>query len=180
MFLRNWYKALTAEMSNSQSVTGINTSGTANYFTPYSSTGGVANNTRLVMAGGTPSSNDYTPHMQNVRTSYYQGGVVFGTGDTAPTFDDYKLSGSIVTAINAGASVETTFDDDGCTFVGTYNISNTGSEEITIKEVGLILRSAYNNSAILVERTVLDTPLTIPAGGIGQVVYTIRMDYPTA
>lgn len=29
-----------------------------------------------------------------------------------------------------------------------------------------------------INRTVFDTPVTIAAGGVGQVTYTIRMNYP--
>lgn len=184
MFTKNWYKALTAEMYNkykNNDVQGKNTSGSDAYFTSSSSSGGVYDYTSLTMACNPSqiSSNDYSPLMSNVRTDYVYGGVVFGTDDTAPTFDDYKLSGDLITTMSASASVVVTKDDDGYTYVATYTISNTGSADITIKEVGLILRGR-SNSSFLIERTVLEAPLTIPASGVGQLVYTIRMNYPTA
>ena len=43
----------------------------------------------------------------------------------------------------------------------------------------LVLQTLLLQEAIWVERTVLETPVTIPAGGVGQVTYTIRMNYPT-
>lgn len=182
MFLRNWYKALTAEMYNkyeNKDVKGKNTSGADAYFTGGGASGGVYDYTPLVLTGSSILSNNYyVPCMNHVRTSYGYGGAVFGTGDTTPTFDDYKLSGDLVTTINASGSTVVTQDDDGYTYVCTYTISNTGSADITIKEVGLILYGRANSS-FLIERTVLDSPLTIPAGGIGQVEYTIRMNYPT-
>lgn len=183
MFTKNWYKALTAEMYNkynNNDVLGKNTRGSDAYFTSSSSSGGVYDYTSLTLACGSSqiSSNNYSPLMSNVRTAYGYGGVVFGTGDTAPTFDDYKLSGDLVTTMSASASVVVTKDDDGYTYVATYTIANTGSADITIKEVGLILYGRANSS-FLIERTVLDSPLTISVGGVGQLVYTIRMNYPT-
>jgi hypothetical protein len=183
MVLRNWYKALTAEMYNkynNNDARGKNTSGYDAYFTGSSSSGGVYSYTSLTLACDPSqiSSNNYSPLMSNVRTNYGYGGVVFGTGDTAPTFDDYKLSGDLVTTMSASASVVVTTEDDGYTYVATYTIANTGSADITIKEVGLILQGR-SNSSFLIERTVLDSPLTISVGGVGQLVYTIRMNYPT-
>ena len=74
-------------------------------------------------------------------------------------------------------------DESGLTITALYTITNTGSSAFTIGELGLIAATYTNvstNSKCLVERTVLDTPVTIPAGGIGQVEYTITFNYPTA
>lgn len=182
MFLENWYKALAAEMYNHESVTGVNTTGLASRFVSSSGSGSCWTTTSLMLAGGTSSSAGqytYEPHMGLVRTSYNFGGVVFGTGSVEPKFDDHKLSGDLITTISAACSVSPTLDDGGCTFTGMYTLTNTGSEEIIIGEVGLIMNSPYSGT-FLIERTVLDSPVTIPAGGIGQVTYTIRFNYPTA
>lgn len=180
MFLKNWYKALTAEMYNHESVTGKNTSGNNIRFTKTSASAGIYALTTLTLAGGTSLTNYNTvPYMGLVQTSYNYGGVVFGTGDTAPNPDDYKLSGSVITKISASGSVSVTQDDDGCTFTGVYTITNTDSADIVVKEVGLLMKGAYSG-VFLIERTVLDEPITIPADGVGQITYTIRMNYPTA
>lgn len=104
-------------------------------------------------------------------------GVVFGDGDKAPTEDDYWLSGNIITTLSGSGTVRKTKDDAGMTVTSSFLLTNSGTSDVTIKEVGYC--SAYNSGALL-DRTVLDEPLTIPAGGIGQVTYTIRMNYPTA
>ena len=77
-------------------------------------------------------------------------------------------------------------DDSGGGTTATYTITNNGSEAVTIAEVAImarILTDANGSNAAatlqLWERTVLDYPVTIPAGGIGQVTYTVRMDWPT-
>lgn len=178
MILRNWYKALTALMYNDDSVIGVDINGSNKKFKGSNGTNGIYDIPLTMVSNSSLSGNIYTPNMGIVRTDTYNGGVIFGTGDTAPTFDDYKLSGSMITTITASAAASAVQDNDGCTFVGTYTITNTGDEEITIKEIGLLLNSKHGYRH-LIERTVLDTSVTIPVGGVGQVTYTIRMDYPT-
>lgn len=137
-------------------------------------------------------NSDYSyPTVYKVRTSYTgYGGVVFGTGTTPPTIDDYCLSGDLVTTLTATATVTLDYDEGGVTVTAVYTLTNTGADTVTIGEVGLIGCVATTNSSstsyqtesvkCLFERSVLDTPVEIPAGGFGQVTYTIRIDYPTA
>lgn len=118
----------------------------------------------------------------------YDFGVLFGTGTTPPSGGDYALSGDIVDTITVSNVRSHTVDDSGDTLTMVYTITNTGDTDITIGEVGLIAPFQYactasnNRKTVypLIERTVLDKPITIPSGGVGQVTYTIRMNYPTA
>lgn len=117
-------------------------------------------------------------------------GQVFGTGTTPPTVDDYCVSGSEITNLTFTKTVTYGAGTVTCTYV----ITNGNSDPVTIGEVALFTPGSftlyYNYSSgsnkttfyktVMLERTVLDTPVTIPAGGIGQVTYTIRMNYPTA
>ena len=124
-----------------------------------------------------------------ISTSNNTSGIQFGTGTTPPTFDDYKLSGSIIAGLTGTLTKDCVNDEDG-NFVITISatLTNTNSTDVTIGEIGYSRsftgRGTTGNSNayayILIDRTVLDTPVTIPAGGIGQVTYTIRMNYPTA
>lgn len=121
--------------------------------------------------------------MQLIKTAKGSTGVVFGNGSVAPTKDDYFLSGELLTTISATFTQNVTFDENGYEISTVYNITNTGSNPITVGEVGLFANTniASNvSSYFLVERTVLDNPVTIPAGGVGQVTYTIRFNYPIA
>lgn len=131
--------------------------------------------------GNTSTSNYYSATMRVVRTSVGSyGGVIFGTGTAQPTIDDYKLSGNIISTIVASVSYTRTVTEDSTVFQCVYTLTNTGTEEITIGEIGLIGGSgSYESNKMLVERTVLDSPVTIPAGGVGQVTYTITFNYPT-
>lgn len=167
MILKNWYK-----------------------FVGY----GVFKKGTLVNKTGTTSSpstlhisfvgTSYQPSMSQVATTKTSCGIVFGTGNTPVTIDDYKLSGEQITGIAATCAVEVASDDDGITATSVCSITNNNSEAITVSECGLMTKSHsgssnYEDHFVLVERTVLDTPVTIPAGGVGQVTYTIRMNYPT-
>lgn len=105
-------------------------------------------------------------------------GVYFGDGDTPVTIDDYTFAGEILNTASATASVTSAIDEEGATITGEYLISNSGDSDFTVKEVGLVF--AAGTYRVLLERTVLDEPVVIPAGGMGKVAYTIRLNFPTA
>ena len=174
MVTKNFYKMLAAMMTNLQDFTATS------------------------FAGSEVEMNEYnweTRFEWNVLLSKLQksagsnNGVVLGDGDTPPTFEDYTLAGNLISnfTFTASTSVLKT-DDSGATIRALYTITNNNSEEITIKEICLIVNATqyssgsglYAKNKIVLDRTVLDTPVTIPAGGIGQVEYTITLNLPTA
>ena len=111
-------------------------------------------------------------------SSFSSYGVCFGNGKTPATENDYCMEGDLLK--DYGYSQIYSKTKDSVTFV--YTITNNESEPFTISEIGLV-DYAYRNygytyyySGILVERTILESPITIPAGGVGQVTYTIRMN----
>lgn len=117
-------------------------------------------------------------------------GVVFGTGNTAPTAEDYRLSGDFISGLSASNVTlveQKTIADSGYSICYVYTISNTTQNDITIGEVGLTASLSRKTTesatthydAVLIERTALESPITIPAGGIGQVTYAITLQYPT-
>lgn len=108
-------------------------------------------------------------------------GVVFGDGSGIPSENDYTLFGNVVSTFNE--THITSFSVEGDTVVRTvqYTITNTSStEDITISEIGYITtihhKQWYQYANILIDHTVLDSPVTIPAGGVGQVTYTITFN----
>ena len=125
------------------------------------------------------SGQNHKANLSNVDDDYSasQGGVVFGDGDTPATAEDYKLAGNIITGITANANLTRSINNGVAQIVAIYTI--TASSEVTIKEIAAFAQSG-NDGAYIVDRTVLDEPVTIPAGGIGQVVYTITFNYPAA
>ena len=109
----------------------------------------------------------------------YSSGVMFGTNSTPPTFEDYTINNTGVTVTGTIAKTVNINDNGSVTAVLNCTLTNTGETEITISEVGL-KASFTNTGSVLFDRTVLDTPVTIPAGGVGQVEYTITFNLPTA
>ena len=107
-------------------------------------------------------------------------GVSFGTGTTPATVSDYFLE-SILTDTQISVSVPSavsfsrfdTYDE----YSVTFGVTNITAEAITISEVGLTANPQSNPYYVLVDRTVLDTPITIPAGQSKQITYTIRFNY---
>ena len=114
--------------------------------------------------------------------------VVFGSGNNPATPNDYTMD--FITGLTATVVKSVDNDDNGASSTAVFTITNTNSNEVTISEVGIFSSlytrltpdavGASGSVPFLMERTVLDTPVTIPAGGVGQVTYTIRRNYPTA
>ena len=114
-------------------------------------------------------------------------GVAFGTGSVPPTEDDYCFSGeriSGLTSSNVSLARTIEVNASGFSYTTEYTISNTLGNDITIREIGLIscvsgkftIATSSRYKSALIERTVLDSPVTIPAGGVGKVTYTIRIN----
>lgn len=142
---------------------------------------------------------DITGLMKNISSGTYAKrdgsnmvGVLFGSGSVPPTVDDTRLSGSPITGLSTSNVTYT--QTTGCeedtkkSYVTTvYSISNTTNKEITIGEVALVYQLSGRDETVssgscaygvLLERTAFDTPITIPAGSIGQITYTIWFESP--
>lgn len=177
MFTRNWYKTIAKQIAynSSYGITFKNLNGEDME---------LSGDTDTIRLGLNTNTSD-VPSLHKIRTSLTSyGGVILGTGTTAPTIDDYALAGELITTLSYSSDVSIVSDADGVTYTGRYTISNTGESEITVGEIGLNAQLYYTSYVStkyfgLLERTVLDEPVTIPAGGVGQITYTIKMVYPT-
>jgi hypothetical protein len=91
-------------------------------------------------------------------TYYYDSGcyIGIGTGTTPPTKQDYKLASEVARAA-AGA----TYADGGTSFSVSATFSLSSDTQIT--EVGLFWRDGFNGYIFLLDRTLLDPPVTFPA-----------------
>lgn len=134
---------------------------------------------------GTPSWLNIATAMKTVLTTKTGGlGVIFGTGNAAPSANDYTISGEVIDKLTVSASV--TNDDDGtaswvkCVYTLTNNTGNT----ITVGEVALYTPMYYSASGGrtygMYERTALNTPLVLVPGDVGQVEYTVEFTRPAA
>lgn len=180
MFTKNWDAAILAAVYRSElpDTFAIDMGGAAQKIT--ANLGG-----DMLMIGLDPSSSgNTTPSIGVLNTKNSSGGgVILGTGDTSPTYADYKLSGNIISTFSYMQNTKKSVTDKGIQLSATYTITNTGTEAFTIREVGLIAAASNSSSAsykLLLERTVLDSPVTIEPNGVGQVTYTININMPNA
>lgn len=113
---------------------------------------------------------------KNTSTHQY---VEFGNGTTPATVNDYKLESEITTGISVSSQDVTTTEQTDSYILWTATFGVKASVETTISEIGLFshVYTTSGNLTALVDRTVLDTPITIPAGQSKQITYTIRFNY---
>lgn len=174
MILDAYYKNLATQMcGNPNLLTFKNYGGTTKTYAKPTNT----NYIRIVATSGI-----LLDDLRTVNTKIGSVGVVLGDGTAEVSKDDYKLSGNVISTISASATEQSTYDDGQAVKSMVYTITNTGTTPITISEIGYYgnVGDTSSYSPALLERTLLETPLTIPAGGVGQIIYTIRMNNPTA
>lgn len=116
-------------------------------------------------------------------------GFHFGSGTTAPTENDYKMETDITSGVSITLSNTVRGVNNGVLYMKfTFTITNTSSQgnTKTISEIGYVTgvascctsstgTSASNNN-VLIDRTVLATPLVLAPGDSGAIDYTITCD----
>jgi hypothetical protein len=97
-----------------------------------------------------------------------------GTGTTPPTEDDYWLEAQ---DDNLTCSSAVAFETDSNTKVYTFTFNNPTNTDITITETALGIKLDGNvlseNASLMLDRTVLSTPITIPAGESKAITYEL-------
>ncbi len=173
-FTRNFYKAFAVGVTGASTLPGVID------YTGVERFGAYESHYEDVHMIGTTTSNKNDPYMGRVQTGLTgNGGVIFGSGNEPESLDDYKLSGDILSTFTHSYALTNERDETGATLTGLFTLTNTSDSDITVGEVGLITKK-IGSSTVLIHRSALESPVTIPAGGVGQVTYTIRMNYPTA
>lgn len=106
-----------------------------------------------------------------------RGYIILGNGTTEPTPEDYCLESQITENLSCD-SVSVSRNTTVKTYTATF--SNSGTSPMTITEIGYVSRFAwsyYDGSLkydnFLMDRTVLETPITIPAGESRTVTYEL-------
>ena len=119
----------------------------------------------------------------NDSTSMSTYGIHFGDGTAEPTKDDYNLSGNRVTGLTErGRTRDVSHTEDTVTLTETITLTNTNSDTVTISEIAWIKNVYCDNfmtGYFLFDRTLLDTPVTIPAGEDGIIMYKRSVTIPT-
>jgi len=103
--------------------------------------------------------------------------IALGSGTTPVSFNDYNLE-NIVAGWSQAQGYEVNYDDTY--FKGTFKAYRpyTFTEETTINEAGLAwyIRDADDyNRLTMVDRIVLDTPITVPANRTIDVYYILEI-----
>lgn len=195
MFTKNYYAALGTAFMESTGTSGMNAVDyNGNNRTLYNYTQRKASNdnnecpafamtlSKEVYSGNNISADGLSA---SVSSSLAQNAFVyFGKGTTPATLDDYKLESRITSGMTINEqSIISSLVDNVVTKKASYILKNTSSSDITIGEIGIYRPIFYGTGSVtyfLLERTVLDEPITIPSGGTGTVTYTIKIQVPTA
>lgn len=114
-------------------------------------------------------------------------GILFCDGTTAPKVSDYTISGKIIKGLTISTIKTADLDEPGTIAKNVlYTITNGNSTPVTISEIAYVYNVygyAGNSSTLgsiytLLDRTVLDVPITIEPGSVGQITYTVKLNYP--
>ena len=115
----------------------------------------------------------------NVSNNQPNTTFAIGSGNTPFTATDYELATPITSGFTVSLSaVHYNDGNDVGSLEYTILISNTGSDLLTINEIGIkkIVRSSISDMPpFLMARAVLDTPLEIPAGSSKTLTAKISM-----
>lgn len=114
--------------------------------------------------------------------SLTNSGIYVGSGTTSPSIGDYapeQMFSSTDCTISASnvPSIEVT--DSYIEWIKVFTVF--AKKNITVSEIGIIgspFSNANTTSTILIERTVLDNPVYIPANASKTIEYRIRFNYP--
>ena len=106
--------------------------------------------------------------------------IGLGSSDQAPDEDDYKLVEMISTVTSKSAACTTARNDDG-TITARYDLIFTATADVTVKEIGLFMQAypqVYSSNTnkphfILVNRMLLDKPLSVASGEVGRVRFSV-------
>lgn len=124
-------------------------------------------------------------------TNAEAAGISVGTGTTPATEDDYNLEATLSTVNMTLTATQYGLDENNYPYVQySITITNTSQSDIVVSEIGykqtVGLRKTIGSTAasgsqvILLDRTLLDTPVTIAPGDAGIVTYKLRTNYGPA
>ena len=116
-------------------------------------------------------------------------GIEVGSGSTAWSFEDFILATKIANGTGGGQLSYISHDVSEQSYVAgtkTFSIkhvryfNNNSGGNVSVNEVGIVAQGDVNGDLVLflVERTVLDSTVTIPNTGQLKVAYTISLVYP--
>ena len=117
-----------------------------------------------------------------ISSSIASRGIYIGSGNTPATENDYTLQSFISSGITSTGTYSHNLDGNNPYKGFTITLNNTTSSDITVREVGYAiacytsntLNNAGSQNYLLIDRTVLDNPLTVPANGTAVLYYELK------
>lgn len=82
--------------------------------------------------------------------------AAYGTGTTAPTIDDYQLSGNLISGLQY-SNVDIDVNANGITF--SHSITNSNSVSVTINEIAFCIMGT--SACVMLTRDVLTEPIVL-------------------
>lgn len=109
-------------------------------------------------------------------------GTWYGKGTTPATIDDYALEdpitdGSLSITCGGSSALVRAEGPDHYRISAAHQVTNNTDEEITVSEIGCFGILVNGGKVCLFDRTVLETPVTIPARETVPVEYVIKFPY---
>jgi len=126
----------------------------------------------------------HLPTYANTSSNLNADCIIVGSGTTAPNLSDYTMPSMIQSGLNpTSVTWDISISGDVATATGLFGLTNTSDSPITVTEVGLInvfgrgsnMYSAY----ALLDHTLLQTPVTIPAGDSASIQYILNFEIPS-
>lgn len=112
-------------------------------------------------------------------------GIAVGSDDTAESANDYTLGSVISTVSGNVATTQPVVSGNLVKRDYILSVANTASSDITVREVGIFVNQSAastqnysgltSSSAFMVDRTVLEEPITIPPGESASITYTLQV-----
>lgn len=172
MILSNWKKINSCiPFGSSSSIPG---SVTLTALSNVSKTFNLAGNTSPILALRPielvdDTSNISTCYARDSASNYQAVNIICGSGNTQPTVDDYCLESPL--ALSCISIGYTPLKDENNNYIGkqlTKTWQNNTGSSVTVNEIGALLNVSTTagtaSNQILIERTVLETPVTVANG----------------
>lgn len=125
----------------------------------------------------------------SIASSASNNGIRLGTGNTQATENDYNLESRITSGLTASSPAVTyDVDENGNPYKEfLFTLTNTTNSDITVAEIGYF-QQVYTSTSkgantstttIMLDRTVLSTPVTVPANDSAAIKYTLKTIMPS-
>jgi hypothetical protein len=120
----------------------------------------------------------------NVTFNGASTGIRVGSGNIEATGNDYKMDSMITSGLTSSNPTMTYGEDSGNPYLEyLFTLTNTTGADIVVNEIGYVqsVRTATSSGGsativtpILLDRTVLSTPVTVPANSSAAIKYRLK------